>query len=80
MREDALMKAVDGLTTLEEVLAVAMESSAENVFSADELDSRQLDQIAEQMGSEAEAEEGAAYDARIAKGLEQIEAEMRKEL
>lgn len=78
--QERMGQALAKAEALEEVLAVAMESSAETVFASDELDEEQMEHLAEQMSSEAEAEEGAAYDERIAKGLEQIEAEMRKEL
>jgi vacuolar-type H+-ATPase subunit I/STV1 len=74
--EKALVKA----EALEELLSVAMESSAECVFATGELDEHKLDQLARQMGSEAEAEESASYDQRIAQGLKQLEEEMRKEM
>jgi hypothetical protein len=74
--EQALVKA----EALEELMAVAMESSAGSVFGTEELDDRKLDEMATQMASEAQAEEGAAYDQRISEGLKKIEEEMRKEL
>ncbi|MFV2068501.1 MAG: Snf7 family protein [Pirellulales bacterium] len=74
--EQALVKT----DALQEVLSVAMETSADSVFGSGELDEGGLDELASQMGSEAEAEEGATYDAKIATGLQQIEEQMRKEL
>jgi hypothetical protein len=73
-------QAVAKSEALEEVLSMAMEASADDVFGTDELDDEKLEQLASQMGAEAEADESAAYDDRIAKGLKQIEDEMRKEL
>ena len=78
--QDKMTRALVKAQALEDVLAVAMESSADTVFGADELDDRKLEEFAGQMASEAEAEEGAAYDERIAQGLKQIEEEMRKEM
>jgi hypothetical protein len=66
--------------TLQELLSVAMDSSAEAVFSSDQLDEKKLNELAVQMGSEAAADEGASYDQRIAQALKQLEEEMRKEM
>ena len=74
--EQALVKA----QALEELMSVAMESSAGSVFGSEEFDEKKLDEMARQMTSEARSEEGAAYDQRIAEGLKKIEDEMRKEL
>ena len=68
--QERMGQALAKAEALEEVLAVAMESSAETVFASDELDDERLEHLAGQMSSEAEVEEGAAYDERIAKGLE----------
>ncbi len=74
--ERALVKA----DSLEELLSVAMDTSADSVYAVDELDEQKLDELENQMGAEAEADESAAYDKRIADGLTQVEKEMRKEL
>ena len=74
--ERALVKA----DSLEELLSVAMDTSAESVYAVDEMDEQKLDELATQMGAEAEADEDAADDERIAEGLTQVEKEMRKEL
>jgi hypothetical protein len=73
-------QAVAKAETLGELLSVAMEASADTVFGTGEMDEAKLDQLAVQMGSEAVADETAAYDQRIAQGLKQIEEEMRKEM
>jgi len=73
-------QAVAKAETLGELLSVAMEASADTVFGTGEMDEARLDQLAVQMGSEAVADETAAYDQRIAQGLKQIEEEMRKEM
>ena len=73
-------QAVDKANALEELMAVAMDTSAGSVFAGEELDDRKLEELAGQMTSEAQAEEGAAYDAQISQGLKKIEEEMRKEL
>ncbi len=73
-------QAVAKAEALGEVLSLAMETSADSIFGAAELDEQKLDQLAAQMGAEAAADETAAYDERIAQGLKQIEEEMRKEL
>jgi hypothetical protein len=65
---------------LQEFLSVAMETSASSVYGTEELDGKKLDELAGQMGTEAAAEEGTAYDERIAQGLKQLEEQMRKEL
>ena len=74
--EQALVKS----EALEEVLAAAMETSADSVFDADELDETKLDEVARQMGAEAEADESTAFDDQIARGLKQVEEAMRKEM
>lgn len=74
--EQALAKS----QALDEMMAVAMESSAAGVFGKEELDAGRLDEIAQHMASEAEADETAAYDERIAEGLKRVEEAMRKEL
>ena len=74
--EQALVKA----EALEELMSVAMESSAGSVFASGDLDEKKLEELAGQMTSEAQSEESAAYDQRIASGLKKIEEEMRKEL
>jgi hypothetical protein len=73
-------QAVAKADALEELMSVAMESSADGVFGSGELDDRKLEELTRQMTTEAQADEGAAYDDRIAKGLKKIEEEMRKEL
>jgi hypothetical protein len=74
--EKALVKA----DSLQEILSMAMETSAETISGSTELDEKRLDEIAGQMGGEAAAEEGAGYDQRIAQGLKQLEEAMRKEM
>lgn len=74
--EQALVKS----EALQELLAVAMESSAGAVFASDQLDDRKLDEVARQMTSEAEADESRGYDDRISRGLKDVEEAMRKEL
>jgi len=73
-------QAVARAEALEEVLSVAMETSAGAVFGMEELDGDKLDELAGHMASEAQADEQGAFDERIAQGLKQIEEEMRKEL
>lgn len=65
---------------LNEVLALAMESSADAVFGAVDVDEKQIDQLALQMDAEAAADETSAYDQRIAQALQEIEQQMRKEM
>jgi hypothetical protein len=74
--EQALAKS----ESLQELLAVAMESSAGAVFASDQLDERKLEEVAGQMTSEAEADERSGYDERISRGLKEVEEAMRKEL
>ena len=71
-------KAVDKANAMDELMAVAMDSSADGVFGSEELDDRKLDELTQQMTAEAQADEGAAYDDRIAKGLKKIEEEVRE--
>jgi len=77
--QEKMTRALVKAQALEEVLAAAMESSADAVYGAEELDERKLEEVTGQMTSEAEAEEGA-YDEQIAQGLQQIEEQMRKEM
>ncbi len=74
--EQALVKA----EALQELMSVAMESSADTVFASGDLDERRLDELAGQMQTETVGDEQADYDQRIAQGLKQIEEQMRKEL
>ena len=74
--EQALVKA----EALHELMSVAMDSSADTVFSSGDLDEPRLDEVAGQMHAEAAADERSDYDQRIAHGLKQIEEQMRKEL
>ena len=74
--EQALVKS----DALQELLSMAMDTSAEGVFATGQLDEKKLDDLAHQMNSQSEAEEGADYDRRIAQGLKQLEEEMRKEM
>ncbi len=73
-------QAVAKAEALGELLSVAMETSADTVFGTGEIDQRNLEELALQMGSEAVADETATYDERIAQSLKQIEEEMRKEM
>jgi len=74
--QKALMKS----EALEEVLSVAMESSADAIFGDEGLDEEKLSEISSAMASEATSDEGAGADARISSGLKQIEEAMRKEM
>jgi len=73
-------EAVARSEALGEVLSLAMESSADAVFGATDMDEKKLDELAVQMGAEAAADETATYDQRIAQAIQQIEQEMRKEM
>ncbi len=65
---------------LQELLAVAMESSVDTVFASDQMDEQKVEELAGQMTSEAEADESRGYDERISHGLKEVEEAMRKEL
>jgi hypothetical protein len=74
--EQALAKA----ETLEELLSVAMETTADHVFGTDQLDEQKLEELAAQAKTETAGEGKGAVDDRIVQELKRIEEEMRKEL
>ncbi|KPK61770.1 MAG: hypothetical protein AMK73_07785 [Planctomycetes bacterium SM23_32] len=74
--EEALTRA----QAVDDMLALAMDASADSVFGAEEADEEELTEIAQAMEGEAEADEAQAYDERIARGLTEVEEQMRKEM
>lgn len=74
--ETALTKA----QTLDETLSAVMDVTSDSIFSAEGLSEDSLQQIEAAMASEAQHDEGAKLDDRIADGLKRIEEQMRKEM
>ncbi len=74
-----MARAVEKSEALEEVLSVAMETSAGSLFDARDLDERKLGELAHQMVTEAAADEASGDDGQISDGLRRIEEEMRRE-
>jgi len=74
--EQALVRA----DALQELLAVALDGSADRVFGVNGVDEQGLDALAGQMTAESQRDDGASYDERIAQSLKQIEDQMRHEL
>ena len=68
---------------MEERLSYILDMTDETIFSPEEMADEELDArlhtIEQAMASEAEHDEGAAFDERIEVGLKRIEREMRKE-
>lgn len=69
---------------MENRLSIVLDVSGETVFAPSDLEeadfSERIEELAQDMTDEAEHEESSAFDARIEKGLSQIEEEMRKDL
>jgi hypothetical protein len=68
---------------MEERLSMILDMTDETVFAPEEMAEgdveAKLQDVEHAMSSDAEHEEGAAFDERIEKGLKQVEEEMRKE-
>jgi hypothetical protein len=76
-----LERALARARTLDETLAAVMDATSDTIFSAEGLSEDSLKEIERAMRGEVEYEVGeAAVDERIARGLQRIEEEMRKEL
>jgi hypothetical protein len=75
-----LEKGLARADAMQNTLSLAMEQSSDGIFSEDQLDESKLDELARQIGAEAQADESAGYDQRIADGMKQLEEEMRKEM
>jgi hypothetical protein len=75
-----MARAVEKSEALEEVLSVAMETGADTLFDARDLDERKLGALTHQMIADAAADEASADGARGADGLRRIEEEMCREV
>ena len=76
-----LERALTRARTLDETLAAVMDATSDTIFSAEGLSEDSLKEIETAMRGEAEYEVGeAAVDERIARGLQRIEEEMKKEI
>jgi len=76
-----LERALSRAETLDETLAAVMDTTSDAIFSAEGLSEESLQQIEAAMKGEAEHEaREAAVDERIARGLQRVEEEMKKEL
>jgi hypothetical protein len=72
--ERALAKA----DSLEEVMAVMMDATAESVFGSEEATEEKIAELGKLMSEEAAQDESEGFDGRIADGLKAIEGEMKK--
>jgi len=76
-----LERALTRARTLDETLAAVMDATSDTIFSAEGLSEDSLKEVETAMRGEVEYEVGeAAVDERIARGLQRIEEEMKKEL
>lgn len=76
-----LERALTRARTLDETLAAVMDATSDTIFSAEGLSEDSLKEVETAMRGEVEHEVGeAAVDERIARGLQHIEEEMKKEL
>lgn len=72
--EKALAKA----DSLEEMMAVMMDATAESVFSSEEATEEKIAELSRLMSEEAAQDESETFDGRIAEGLKAVEEELKK--